>query len=143
MEWAGERSTRSADAIGLWSRGASVIFPTLPHGCFGGYFCGYIAGVRAAESCHFGSAAKKCAVILGGAAVVQGLEGAMKSLKFLFALVAVSFCLISSSARAQNNPLITVDENGVGTILFPGGTPFNTTGVLAPDPGPGGLPLAL
>jgi hypothetical protein len=42
-----------------------------------------------------------------------------------------------------NNPTITVDENGNGTLVFPGGAPIPTAGVLAPDPGPGGLALAL
>jgi hypothetical protein len=42
-----------------------------------------------------------------------------------------------------NNPLITVDENGKGSISFPAGPSAPTIGVLAPDPGPGGLSLAL
>jgi len=46
-------------------------------------------------------------------------------------------------AQAANNPTITVDENGNGSLVFPGGAPFNVPGVLAADPGPGGLALAL
>src|SRR5258708_438852 len=42
-----------------------------------------------------------------------------------------------------NNPLIKVDESGRGSLLFPGQQPIFTNGVLAPDPGPGGLPAAL
>jgi hypothetical protein len=48
-----------------------------------------------------------------------------------------------SPAAAQNNPLITVDENGNGTLLFPGAAAVPTVGVLAPDPGPGGGPAVL
>lgn len=64
---------------------------------------------------------------------------------FVFSFV-VGF---GSFAQAQvpapgNNPLITVDEDGVGSLLFTGGVPsIPAPGVLAPDPGPGGLPLAL
>jgi len=50
----------------------------------------------------------------------------------------------SLTAQAQgNNPLITVNENGVGSLLFPAGSPIPTTGVLAADPGPGGQASAL
>jgi hypothetical protein len=46
--------------------------------------------------------------------------------------------------HAQGNfPTITVDENGNGSIGFPGGVPFTLTGTLAPDPGPGGQSAAL
>lgn len=66
-------------------------------------------------------------------------------MKKLFAAVAVGalFCLASVAALAQNNPLISVDENGNGSLLFPGGMPIPTAGVLAPDPGPGGGPATL
>jgi hypothetical protein len=46
-------------------------------------------------------------------------------------------------ACAQNNPLITLDETGVGTILFPGSVASPLTSGMLPDPGPGGLPAAL
>jgi len=44
---------------------------------------------------------------------------------------------------AQDNPRITVDEAGSGLLVFPGGSSFAMAGVLAPDPGPGGLGSAL
>ena len=50
---------------------------------------------------------------------------------------------LPQAAQAQNNPLIAVDENGNGTLLFPGGLPIVTQGVLMADPGPGGLASAL
>jgi len=56
--------------------------------------------------------------------------------------------ILASQARAawtNTDPLITVDEFGVGTLDFSaeGGGVFPLTGVLAPDPGPGGLPSVL
>jgi hypothetical protein len=59
---------------------------------------------------------------------------------------AASLACTGGSAFAQvvgGNPTITVDENGVGSLQFPGGGTFATAGVLAADPGPGGLALAL
>ena len=67
----------------------------------------------------------------------------------LWRITLAVVCLIallsfgSGNAFADNNPLITLDENGHGTLLFPGGAPIPTIGVLAPDPGPGGLASAL
>jgi hypothetical protein len=61
----------------------------------------------------------------------------------LFVATVILGCFLTVVAQADNNPLITVDENGHGTLLFPGGTPIPTAGVLAPDPGPGGLPSVL
>jgi PEP-CTERM motif len=46
-------------------------------------------------------------------------------------------------AQAAGNPTITVDENGNGTLQFPGALAAPLPGVLAPDPGPGGLAAAL
>jgi hypothetical protein len=46
-------------------------------------------------------------------------------------------------AQVGGNPTITVNENGVGSLGFPGGAPTPLQGVLAPDPGPGGLVLSL
>jgi hypothetical protein len=66
----------------------------------------------------------------------------MKKIQMLLS-VAVLVVLCCGSAQAQNNPLITVDENGNGALLFPGAPPIPTIGVLAPDPGPGGLAAAL
>jgi hypothetical protein len=61
-----------------------------------------------------------------------------------FLAVALTVVLVDSGqVRADFIPLITVDENGAGTLLFPGVAPIPTVGVLAPDPGPGGLALAL
>jgi hypothetical protein len=57
--------------------------------------------------------------------------------------LAVFLLAIGSQAQAQNNPLITVDERGNGSIAFPGSLPSTLPGVLAPDPGPGGLSAAL
>ena len=48
--------------------------------------------------------------------------------------------VLPQTAQAQAaNPLITVDEKGNGTLLFPGTPPDPTIGVVASDPGPGGL----
>jgi hypothetical protein len=58
-------------------------------------------------------------------------------------LVATTLVVSAAAAGAQNNPIITVNENGVGSLLFPGGVPIPTLGVLAPDPGPGGSMSAL
>jgi len=56
-------------------------------------------------------------------------------------LTLVAGCTILS---AQGNaPLVTVNENGVGTLAIPGISSIPLPGVLAADPGPGGLPAAL
>lgn len=62
--------------------------------------------------------------------------------------LAISALTFSSTASAQVAPppetlLITLDENGHGTILVDGTTTIPLTGVLAPDPGPGGLSSVL
>lgn len=62
--------------------------------------------------------------------------------------VAVSFAICglgaASQASANYNPLITIDEFGNGTLDFCGpGCPGPLPGVLAPDPGPGGLSSVL
>jgi hypothetical protein len=41
------------------------------------------------------------------------------------------------------NPLITVDEYGNGSIVFPDGATFSTPGTIQADPGPGGATNAL
>jgi len=68
----------------------------------------------------------------------------MRYLQVLAALMVCGLGLASMAAQAQggNNPLITVNERGVGSIFFssPG---INMPGVLAADPGPGGLASAL
>jgi hypothetical protein len=67
-----------------------------------------------------------------------------KSVVQLFLAVALASCL-SSIAFATNCPSITVDENANGTLNFAacGGGTSPMPGVLAPDPGPGGLPAVL
>jgi hypothetical protein len=68
----------------------------------------------------------------------------VKRPRLLASLVfAVFLAGLARDARAQNNPTITLPENGQGTLVFPGGGTFQLAGVLAPDPGPGGLPSAL
>jgi hypothetical protein len=51
--------------------------------------------------------------------------------------------LASTPSFAQNNPLITLDETGVGSLLFPGSAAFPLPGLMQSDPGPGGLAAAL
>ena len=48
------------------------------------------------------------------------------------------FSLACGSAWAQNNPLITFNEFGTGTLLFPSGQPIPMSCVPTADPGPGG-----
>jgi hypothetical protein len=61
----------------------------------------------------------------------------MKNNLRLVGLVAL-MAMLATGAFADNNPLITVNEAGHGTLLFPGGSPIPTTGTLQADPGPGG-----
>jgi hypothetical protein len=61
-------------------------------------------------------------------------------------LVLFSLGLVPlTSSQLLADPVITVDENGSGTLDFTGsgGPKLPLVGVLAPDPGPGGLPAAL
>jgi hypothetical protein len=44
----------------------------------------------------------------------------------------------AQAQAATANPLITVDENGSGSFLFPGSPLFPFVGVVQADPGPGG-----
>ena len=56
----------------------------------------------------------------------------------------VALALVGSAyAATLANPLITVDENGNGSLLFPGGVSIPAPGVLKADPGPGGSSSAL
>lgn len=50
---------------------------------------------------------------------------------------------IAGLAQAENNPLITLAENGTGSVVFPGGVAIPLPGALNADPGPGGLSSAL
>jgi len=68
----------------------------------------------------------------------------MKRLLIAALSVAAMSLAAGTPVLAQgNNPLITVDEFGHGTLQFPGGPLIPTAGVLAPDPGPGGLAAAM
>ncbi len=59
-------------------------------------------------------------------------------------LLAITLLLHPGKVQAQgNNPLVTADENGTGSILFPGFPATPMPGVLAADPGPGGQSSAL
>jgi hypothetical protein len=61
-----------------------------------------------------------------------------------YTLITLTFMLAASALLGQgNNPLITIFENGTGTIQFPGNPASPFPGVLAADPGPGGLASAL
>jgi hypothetical protein len=63
--------------------------------------------------------------------------------KFVAGRVLPILFLFAGMALADNNPLITLDENGNGSLVFPPGAPVPVPGVLAADPGPGGLLSAL
>ena len=69
------------------------------------------------------------------------------TIRHTFNTICAVLCLfcVAGAAQAQYNPLITVDQNGNGTIDFTavGGVEFPLFGVMAPDPGPGGLASAL
>src|SRR5438105_1469877 len=65
----------------------------------------------------------------------------LSTLCFLFCLILV--VAPGNELQAQNNPTITLPENGMGTIQFPAGPVTPLPGVLAPDPGPGGQSSAL
>src|SRR6059058_766533 len=62
---------------------------------------------------------------------------------WIIAISAATLLALPTKLQAQSNPLITVDENGNGSLVFPGAMPVTTTGTLAPDPGPGGKSAAL
>jgi hypothetical protein len=71
-------------------------------------------------------------------------EGGSDLKKFLL-IAAVGIGLSTVPMLAAPCPLITVDENGVGTLDFSGcgGVVTPMPGVLQPDPGPGGLSSVL
>src|SRR5678815_5274816 len=54
-----------------------------------------------------------------------------------------SLLLTGTTLFAQNNPLITLREDGVGFLDFPQNSTILLSGVLRSDPGPGGLASAL
>jgi hypothetical protein len=67
----------------------------------------------------------------------------MKLLQKVFVGLLLAAVLGIVSSEASADPLIIANENGVGTLQFTGGPVIPLPGVLAPDPGPGGLALAL
>jgi PEP-CTERM motif len=50
---------------------------------------------------------------------------------------------VGPAAAQGNNPIITADEKGNGSLTFPASAPVPTIGVLGQDPGPGGRSNAL
>lgn len=79
---------------------------------------------------------RACINIIGGFDMTKLFNG-------LMAAAAVSlFSLAAVAPASAAEPLITVDENGNGVISF-AGHPAPLPGVLAPDPGPGGLAAVL
>jgi hypothetical protein len=68
---------------------------------------------------------------------------AMRSLSRLALAAALAVGAAAPLLAQGNNPIIFLPENGAGTIQFPAASVTPLPGVLAPDPGPGGLPLAL
>jgi hypothetical protein len=64
--------------------------------------------------------------------------------RMLWGLTAFGLVLVGLAGPARAGPIITVDENGVGSLDFrPNGGFFPLVGMLQPDPGPGGLPAVL
>jgi hypothetical protein len=68
---------------------------------------------------------------------------AVRSLSRLALAMAFAAGASAPLLAQGSNPNIFLPENGAGTIQFPGGPVAPLPGVLAPDPGPGGKPLAL
>jgi hypothetical protein len=69
----------------------------------------------------------------------------MKYRNILAGLILVA-CLLAGSSNAFGQAFsitITVDENGHGNLVNTGGGNFALPAAMLPDPGPGGLPLAL
>ena len=68
----------------------------------------------------------------------------MTMIRFLVLTTLTCAFLAVGPASAQDNPVVSVDENGAGSIVFtvPPQT-SSTAGVLTSDPGPGGLSSAL
>jgi hypothetical protein len=67
-----------------------------------------------------------------------------KGLAMILLVFGTASGSLLNSVHAQPLPAtITVDENGVGTLVFDGGAPSSLPGSLVADPGPGGLASAL
>jgi hypothetical protein len=61
----------------------------------------------------------------------------MKRCSIVLGLALVWLLSTSGQVFGQgNNPLISVNEAGTGSLLFPGGTPIPTAGALAPTRAP-------
>jgi hypothetical protein len=113
---------------------ASELFPLLSSATFGGR-----AGAKNAAFVISPQAVRRVIMIRRSRVTL------LVRVLFILALVG---CL-SGSALADGCPTITVDENGNGTLNFTtgggcgAGVVVPTTGVLAADPGPGGLASVL
>src|SRR5689334_21650449 len=74
-------------------------------------------------------------------------ENAMGTLRATLLALAASLTLLASTqslrAQAPLTLLFTYDEKGIGSLKLPTGQIIPYVGTLQPDPGPGGLPLAL
>ena len=66
----------------------------------------------------------------------------MQQLRSIALILAAGFLCTSAKAAAIGNPSITVNEGGNGSLRLQGAGE-NMPGVLAVDPGPGGLSAAL
>ena len=68
----------------------------------------------------------------------------MRILRCLFATVFVGLLLLLSSISVKaDSIIITVDENGHGTLTSGGSSGAVLPAMMSQDPGPGGLPAAL
>jgi hypothetical protein len=61
----------------------------------------------------------------------------------LFVVLALLLLAAGPASAQGGNPDIFLNENGQGTLIFPGSSAVSFPGILAPDPGPGGLASAL
>jgi hypothetical protein len=58
-------------------------------------------------------------------------------------IVVFSLTFAGSTLAQGNDPFIFANEHGVGSLTFFGLPTLNMPGIMAADPGPGGLPSAL
>jgi hypothetical protein len=64
--------------------------------------------------------------------------------RFIAVVAALTILAVDKAQAGFPIPLtVSIDENGHGSFTAVGVGPFALTGVLAPDPGPGGRPSAL
>jgi len=66
-----------------------------------------------------------------------------RTLLACLAVAAFSLTAGNQVFAQGNNPIITLDEAGHGTLVFPGGPPTILPFAMQPDPGPGGLTSTL